>query len=291
MAPDVLEKALDKLWVHGGVRVTPDDQVSLGAPGWQKPYEEQRRRRLAMLDEMAGLAEGRGCRMQHVVRHFGDREDSGAACGQCDVCAPAGCWSVSFRAPAPAEAAYVQAILEALRAGDGQSTGRLCRALVGEAPEDRRRFEGLLGGLAQAGLVEVRPDAFEKDGKTIRFERAYLTAAGRAAPDGSGVTVRVTAASRKPRRSRRGTGGGGKAPRRTPAAAADANPALASALRQWRLEEARRRKIPAFRILTNAALQAIAEARPQEETALLAVPGMGPKSTAAYGKAILDLCR
>ena len=46
---------------------------------------------------------------------------------------------------------------------------------------DEREFEVLLGGLARAGLVRLSPDSFEKDGRTIAFQRVALTPEGRSA--------------------------------------------------------------------------------------------------------------
>ena len=61
------------------------------------------------------------------------------------------------------------------------------------------------------------------------------------------------------------------------------------ALQQWRLEKARRRRIPAFRILTDRTLIAIAIEAPRDEDALLAVKGMGPTLLRKYGREILAL--
>ncbi len=66
-----------------------------------------------------------------------------------------------------------QRIFEALEARDGQSTGRLCKALLGDAPADRRRFEVLLDGLAAAGRIRLAQDVFEVDGKQITYRRAW----------------------------------------------------------------------------------------------------------------------
>jgi superfamily II DNA helicase RecQ len=64
---------------------------------------------------------------------------------------------------------------------------------------------------------------------------------------------------------------------------------LEQALRTWRLVEAKRRGVPAFRIFSDATLQAIAEARPVTAAELLAVPGIGLKSVEDYGAAIFRL--
>ncbi|HYO51626.1 HRDC domain-containing protein, partial [Archangium sp.] len=66
-------------------------------------------------------------------------------------------------------------------------------------------------------------------------------------------------------------------------------PQLVEALRAWRLAEARRRRVPAFRILTDRVLGAIATARPRDGAALQRIHGVGPKLAERYGEAILAL--
>jgi len=61
---------------------------------------------------------------------------------------------------------------------------------------------------------------------------------------------------------------------------------LEEALRKWRLEEARRRGVPAFRIFGDQTLLAIAEQRPLSTAELLAIPGIGIKIVEQYGAQI-----
>ncbi|WP_437615838.1 DNA topoisomerase 3 [Sorangium sp. So ce834] len=178
MDPEVADKALEKLWIHGGARVDQDGGVALGEPGWRGPYEAQRRHKLAELVQMARFTESHGCRMLHLVRHFGDQEDTGEPCGLCDVCAPAACAAREFRAPSRDEAQAIARILSALRDGE-QPTGRLYREAFADGSLERRDFEHLLGGLVRAGLVDVREDSFEKAGELINYQRASLTPRGR----------------------------------------------------------------------------------------------------------------
>jgi superfamily II DNA helicase RecQ len=65
---------------------------------------------------------------------------------------------------------------------------------------------------------------------------------------------------------------------------------LVARLRAWRLQEAKRRRVPAFRVLTNRALVAIAEARPSSAASLRAVGGVGPKLLHTYGPQLVALC-
>ncbi|HVS00371.1 MAG TPA: HRDC domain-containing protein, partial [Thermoanaerobaculia bacterium] len=68
-------------------------------------------------------------------------------------------------------------------------------------------------------------------------------------------------------------------------------PGLVEALKAWRRVEAQRRKVPAFRILTDRALTALAAARPDDEADLLNVPGSGPGIVGKYGQEILQILR
>ncbi|HEV3400542.1 MAG TPA: HRDC domain-containing protein, partial [Acidimicrobiales bacterium] len=47
--------------------------------------------------------------------------------------------------------------------------------------------------------------------------------------------------------------------------------------------------VPAFVVLHDNTLAAVAEARPADHDALLAVPGMGPVRTERYGQALLEV--
>ncbi|HTV25029.1 MAG TPA: ATP-dependent DNA helicase RecQ [Polyangiaceae bacterium] len=66
--------------------------------------------------------------------------------------------------------------------------------------------------------------------------------------------------------------------------------ALVAALRAWRLQESKLKRVPAFRVMTNRALVAIAEARPASATSLRAVAGVGPKLLRTYGARIVEVC-
>ncbi|MGZ3448050.1 MAG: DNA topoisomerase 3 [Polyangiales bacterium] len=175
---EVLDKALEKLWIHGGAVVDHEDSVRRGENAWERPYLAQRAHRIAELAEVASFARSHTCRMLYLVRHFGDQEDGGEPCGVCDVCAPASSIAGRVREPSGSEQASLMKILASLSRADGQAAGRLHKDTFGETLE-RRSFEHLLGGLARAGLVEVREESFEKDGETIAYQRVRLTATGR----------------------------------------------------------------------------------------------------------------
>ena len=65
---------------------------------------------------------------------------------------------------------------------------------------------------------------------------------------------------------------------------------LYDALVEWRTEQAETEKMPAFVILTDATLTAIAETRPGDAQALRQIPGIGHTKLSKYGEKILNLC-
>jgi len=197
------EKALEKLWIHGGVAGVPEEKLTRGHDEWRSPYAAQRALRSEQLELVARFAESRQCRMIALVRHFGDSEDSGQPCGSCDVCAPA---------------------------------ARIAASALGPPPK-----------------VSI------KSGKRTR------KAGKRASRKGA----RTTAVS-------------------LPSTGASAG--LVATLRAWRLTEAKKKRVPAFRIMTNRALVAIAEARPKTTEALRELSGVGPKVFQTYSAALVELC-
>ena len=292
LVPELFEKALEKLWSFGGALVTPDGEASRGIEGWKRPYEEQREHRKTQLDLMRRFAEGSGCRMLQLVKHFGDQEDSGARCGLCDSCAPSGGVATTMRPASAMEEAALRRALELLRMRDGQATGQLHREVSEQFPAmERRNFEELLGGLARGGLVRIDEDQFEKDGQTIRFRRAYLTGPGRR-PDAV-IEASIPVAPLSVSKRKRGKKALPKLAKSSKAAslAKPVSTILVEALRRWRLEEARRQQVPAFRILSDLTLLDVAAKKPRDGVELLEVGGIGPSRLEKYGARILRIVK
>ena len=152
---------------------------------------------------MGRFAESRGCRMVHMIRHFGDQEDGGAPCGLCDVCAPQSASPRSFVRPARMNRSTRRGFLAALAENNGQATGRLHLETFPNGDVDRKSFEHLLGGLVAAGLGNLEDTSFTKRGKVIPFQRASLTAAGEAHEmTAAGLQLPKTAATKAGRAKR-----------------------------------------------------------------------------------------
>ena len=243
------DKALEKLWVHGGASVDPDDTVRQALGDWRKGYEAQRAHKRESLEKMRRYAETSSCRMLLLVAHFGDQNDDGTPCGMCDVCAADTCIAQVFRAPSSLEETAALKILSALRERDGRAIGQLHRDLFADDPSstparssalDRRALEHVIGALARAGKIRVTSETFRKRREDDSFQRAHLTKDGHVAVHGSGMKMVATPErSRGKRTSRKGKD------KRTRASAAEnreltgAEARLESALREWRTREAK----------------------------------------------------
>ena len=67
------------------------------------------------------------------------------------------------------------------------------------------------------------------------------------------------------------------------------DPDLVEALRSWRKERSAQDSVPAFVVFSDATLLAIADRRPADESALLAIPGIGRAKVDRYGDVVLSL--
>ncbi len=70
-------------------------------------------------------------------------------------------------------------------------------------------------------------------------------------------------------------------------AGSNADPAVLEALRTWRSRTARATGVPAYLLFHDTTLAAMAEAKPRDRTALLALPGVGQVKAGRYGDDLL----
>lgn len=294
---DKFDTALEKLWTHGGAIVDFEENVTRGDAFWREGYEAQRNQKADQLEEMLRFADCSQCRMGTLVRHFGDIRDARTNCGLCDFCAPNDCLSQLFRAPTSREVKLAEDMLEELEEASTLAAGRLHTEIGGESAIPRRDFERILGGLARAGLVRLEDASFEKDGKPILFRKVHITMDGRAeAKAGSPVftiTEVLDAEARPRKKAAKATKKKKKAEpgRRKGKPAQQGTDDMEQALKAWRIAEAKRQGVPAFRVMTDQTLHAIAAARPQTTNELLAVHGMGLRNVEKYGAAIFRVLR
>jgi RecQ family ATP-dependent DNA helicase len=308
LVEEEFDKALEKLEIHGGARVDFGGSVTAGGAGWKKTYTIQAQYRAEQFEKVLRFTTSSECRMGALVRHFGDVEDASRACGICDVCDPAGAVLRLFRRPTAVERELVQAIAGELRAVDYKATGTLQRNLDLAGRMSRSDFDALLEAMVRAGLIEIEEAEFEKDGEVIRFRKVRLTESGlelRASTPvelliSDGVVEEFGGRTPAPARTKKANatakagpvkaGGATTALAVEPVRLSAEGEALAARLKEWRAAEAKRLGVPAFVVLHDRTLTAIAQARPANPRQLLEISGMGPTKVERFGEAILGLC-
>jgi RecQ family ATP-dependent DNA helicase len=330
LSVEAFDKALEKLQIHGGARADFSGNAWRGGIGWRKTYSVQQQYRREQFDKVVRYTDSQDCRMSALVRHFGDVEDANRPCGHCDVCDPAGAVLRLFRHASSRERHWVQEVIDTLR-GSAYKTPKGLRAELPWAEAlDRNDFEELLGAMLRAGLIAVEDAEFEKDGRVIPFRKISLTDAGFAVrgttplnllfSDGIVEEFVPPDAAKGKKKSKKAAGGGAESslagrPRsasgksgasrfeqsagtisRTTEArgqialSADATD-LAARLKEWRAGEAKRLGVPAYLVLHDRTLNALAAHRPSTPHELLEIEGMGPSKVGRFGETLLALCR
>ena len=71
----------------------------------------------------------------------------------------------------------------------------------------------------------------------------------------------------------------------------DADPELLQQLRSFRVEQAKKRNVPAYVIFHDKTLQELASRKPETPEGLSRINGFGPRKLAEYGDAILTLIK
>ena len=273
------------------------------------PAELERRKDLERrkLRRMVAYADSADCLRSTILRYFADAAAPGA-CGSCGNCQ-------ARTSLDPESRLLIRKILSGIaRAGERYGRRRIAAMLAG-AVED---LPPPLTGLSTTGILAgLEPKAIERwidaacgAGLVAMSRDEYrtltLTPLGHEVMAGRVQDVRMSipasrsvgrarrARQRRPRsesfppRASRGPtldDAAATSPERAP------DQAAVTALREWRLAEARRRAIAPFIILHDRTLMAIAAARPQSTDELLAVSGIGPGKAAEYGEAIVALLR
>jgi superfamily II DNA helicase RecQ len=186
-----------------------------------------------------------------------------------------------------------------MRSSDVRSTGKLYSDLYPNGDLSRDTFEEVLGAMARAGLVQVTDAVFEKSGKQIPYRKVSLTRAAHSINETTPVEFimketavpakrkgkrKVAVAAKRKRAKRPETTARPKSGPEDQRSEVGSDSGIEEALRAWRLAEARRRGVPAFRILSDQALRAMAIRRPETARELLAIPGIGITTVEKYAR-------
>jgi superfamily II DNA helicase RecQ len=313
LGEEEFDKALEKLEIHGGARMDFGGNVTVGGPGWKKTYAVQAQYRAEQFEKVLRFTTQNECRMGALVRHFGDVEDASRPCGLCDVCDPAGAVLRLFRRASAEEQRIAQAIVDDLRPVNYKAAGTLQRNLELVGRMGRDEFDGLLGAMVQAGLVEIEEAEFEKNGEVLKFRKVRLTELGRELQTVShlellisdGIVEEFCGRVEAPARGKKAKTGknSGEIGKVKTSGAVEAKTAvttaapmtaieetLAERIKEWRAAEAKRLRVPAYVVLHDRTVKALAQARPANPKQLLAIDGMGPAKVEKFGEAILGLC-
>ena len=223
--------------------------------------------------------------MYALVRYFGDTAAPRRRCGICDFCNTEGTVAQDFRPANDVEQAAIARVLDLLKYNDGLAAGRLYTQAFADGELGRRPFEELLGAMARSALVDIIDASFEKDGKRIDFRKVRLTRDGREPGAAASVLIPQTMEV-EPRPKKRAGKAKTKTKAKKPVARPGNSEAILTVLKAWRLAEAKRLRVPAFRVLTDKALQAIADTQPRNDAELAELPGIGAKLVKKYGEQI-----
>ena len=243
--------------------------------------EERKAHERQMLRKLVAWAETTDCRRVPLLRHFGDAASN--ACGNCDNCLdPPTTLDLTEAARKLLSAVY--------RTGQRFGLAHVAKVLRGDDDEkierlghDRLPLFGIGRDLAQAQWLRLGR-LLEASGALARDPEhggVHLSGPAREMLRGEvPVAVRAEdwAVERRPRRTRRDA-----------APMAEADGQLFEELRLWRRAKAEELDVPAFTVLHDSSLRAIAAARPQSRDALAALPGIGDVKLDRFGDELLAI--
>ena len=243
----------------------------------------------AKLDALVGLAETADCRRARLLGYFG--ETFGGKCGNCDNClSPPRVYDGKIIAQKLLSCVY--------RTGQRFGAMHLIDVLSGRATERVQQF-----GHDKLSVFGIGADVGDKQWRAAlrqpvamghlradseAFGALKLTDSARGVLKGETSVMLREEVSRRERGSRRraraseaaaGAGGG------------VANPDLLAALKAWRTETARTRGVPAYVVLHDSTIEAIAASQPTTAAALRGIAGIGDTKLAHYGDALIALVK
>ncbi len=259
--------------------------------------------RMTQLGEVLDFCKSVTCRHATLVSHFGQTY-ANENCRACDVC-------LDEIPVVPDSTTIAQKILSAVvRTGERYGGKYIADVLTGGDDErifdrghntlsvygimsesDPRDIRGWLDQLAAQKLLDVG----------VEYPTFSLTAAGWDLLRGQADTTLF--AARKGEKTSKKTSRRRRARMSVPVDGRDdgshafvtsgdeddamADPALVDALRRLRKQLADDQKLPAYCVFNNRTLEAIAKSQPSSDDELSQLSGMGPKTMAKYGEAIL----
>ncbi len=261
-------------------------------------------------EQVVRFARSSQCRQQQIVSYFGQTESG--QCGHCDNCH--GGAGGGRQAPPRAMTGPVLAAVRIVLSGVARvsrvrrSCGKqlLAQMLCGSAskPVTRNRLDklstfGRLDKLTQTEVVQLI-DALLVCGLLEQTEIEpfrpvlQLTDRGTQVMGGQGtqaLNLPLPDELYRKLASLVSLGGSAKTVDEERATMTDepGDPSLLARLRAWRDAASKAAGLPAYMVLSNAVLEALARQRPQTEAQLLSVKGIGPNKVRQYAEALLAI--
>jgi ATP-dependent DNA helicase RecQ len=236
------------------------------------------------LEALLALAEAPDCRRVHLLDYFGEASEP---CGNCDNCLePPETWDAT-----EASRMLLSCVYRIRQTGGRFGAGHVIDVLRGNLTEKvmsnrhqelstfgigqdiaQRRWSGVARRLIAGGYLRAEGE----------WNTLALTEESREVLRGEvQVLVRIPTAT--------GGGKGSKRPSGPPVDLDPAGQARFEALRAWRADVARERKLPAYVIFHDKTLAAIAQASPATVAELGRISGVGQAKLESYGDAVLQV--
>jgi ATP-dependent DNA helicase RecQ len=243
--------------------------------------EERKRHDRDKLNALLGWCEATGCRRRPLLAYFGDelQED----CGNCDNCLdPPATWDGTDAARKLLSAVY--------RTGQRFGAAHVIDVLMGKTTDkivqhghDRQSVYGIGTALSAPAWRSVARQLVVQGylySDQNRFGALVLTEKSRPLLRGE-IELRLR---EDPKRIAASAKSRGSAPILAPA-----DQSLFEALRERRKEIADRLDLPPYVIFHDATLKQMAEHRPQTQSELLSINGVGETKLERYGEAFLEV--
>lgn len=241
---------------------------------------------LTKLDALLALCEATTCRRTRLLEYF-DEAAATATCGNCDVCLnPPQVWDGTVAAQ--------KALSCTFRTGQRFGAGHLIDVLRGNNTERVRQWAH--DKVSTFGIGK------ELEEKAWRAVYRQLAALGLLTVDGDGHgSLRLSTASRavlngnqrvflRLQPERKKTVAKARTTREERFDALDSTARILwGRLRAWRIDIANKHSVPAYVVLHDATLAELVRLRPQTESELRQVPGIGKRKLESYGDALLEI--
>lgn len=252
----------------------------------QEERREVERLDMERLDAMIGYCKARDCLRGRILDYFG--QEHADSCGNCGNCRGVGFITRDITPEAQMILSCVKRAKDRLGYGVGASL--IIKTLCGGG--DKRLKALGLDGLTTYGLMKKTPRVQVREYVERLEEQGFLRTdqrhgaleltplAGEVLFRGRRVEIKVRVEPSQPP-------GRDEKRQARPKAAPAVEGGLLEALKALRFELARKEKVPAFIVFSNAALTDMAEKAPKTMEEFLCVSGVGQVKAARYGEAFL----